>query len=231
VFLLDLNAASRNTTKVFDNTGAQRGYPIGTTVTLDFNQVLIDDIAAEYTLYFDYTIRNVVSDLVVNAGTGPAGTITSAGSNLPATLDNGVGAYIRVSGLTGVDAAMNGVYQVTSISTSSYGVQRYDGRTIVTTSSASANVDQHAVDSPDFEIVQDNSPADVQGLANADFVFTFDYSNNNQGGRTPGTNADVVLRATGVTHAQYAQSSIQTIESGVALTIPISAIEELNHVA
>lgn len=229
VFLSNLAATSKNSTTMFDNTGTVRGYPIGTPVTLDFNQTLIDDTVAKYVLFFDYTIRTAVADLVINSGTGADGTFTSAGSNLPSSLDNGVGAYVRISGLTGDDAAMNGIYQVTAMtSQASWDVTRYDGQTIVTTTSAAANLDEHAVDCPDAIIVDDDLGSDVSGLASADYQFTFDYSNNVQGGRSGGTDADVVCKAIGQETAQYAQSSIQTIESGVNLTVPVTAQIERN---
>jgi len=224
LMITGLNAASKNSTIVFDNLGTKRTFPIGTTVTLDFNQTLIDDSVAEYTLYYDRTIRNTVSDLVVNAG----GTITSAGSFLPGTLNRGVGAYIRLSGFTGSEAPANGVYQVTAIAASSYTVARYDGAAMITTVSASTSLDENCIDSPDVIIVDDNTPADVQGLASADFVFTYDYSNNVQGGKSGGVDAFVVARAVGQSGAQYTQSSVQTIESGVALTIPVSSNIERN---
>lgn len=224
VMIIDLNAASRNSTRIFDNLGLQRGFPIGTIITLDFNQTLLDDSVSAYTLYYDRTIRTTVSDLVVNAG----GTITSAGSNLPATLDAGVGAYIRLSTFVGAEAPANGIYQVTSISTSSYSVVRYDGAPMITTASASIPLDQHPIDSPNAIIVDSNVPADVTGLATADFTFTYDYSNNVQGGKAGGVDAFVVARAVGQQTAQFAQSTVQTIQSGLALTIPVSANIERN---
>jgi len=224
LMITDLNSASRNSTSVFDNNGTKRTFPIGTTVTLDFNQTLIDDSLAEYTLFYDRTIRTAVSDLVVNAG----GTITSAGSNLPESLDAGVGAYIRLSGLTGADAPANGVYQVTSISASSYNVTRYDGAAMVTTSATPVQLDEHPIDSPDAIIVEDNVPADVQGFASADFVFTYDYSNNVQGGKAGGVPAFVVARAVGQESAQFTQSTVQTIGAGVPLVVPVSANIERN---
>lgn len=228
VMVINLAAGSKNDTKVYDNTNMQRSFPVGTPVTLDFNQILIDDPAAAYTLFFDRTIRTAVGDLVITAGTGPVGTFDSAGSNLPASLDAGVGAYVRIAGLTGADAPMNGVYQVTSIAAGQYDVVRYDGQTIVTTSSASANLDEHPIDSPDSIVVNDNVPNPVQGTASADFGFTFDYSGNTQGGRSGGTDAFVVARAVGQTTAQFAQSTVQQIESGIALTIPVSSNQERN---
>jgi hypothetical protein len=229
VYITNLAAVSKNSTTMYDNTGVERGFPIGTPVTLDFNQTLIDDAAAKYTLFFDRTIRSTVSDLVITAGTGADGTFNSAGANLPASLDAGTGAYVRISGLTGGDAAMNGVYQVTALtSTSLWNVTRWDGKTIVTTGSASLSVDQHCIDTPDAIIVDSDVPAPVTGLTTSDFSFTFDYSNNVQGGRTGSTDADVVARAVGQETAQYTQSTIQTIQSATAKTIPLAANIERN---
>jgi hypothetical protein len=228
VFITDLNAASSNDTVYYDNTGGVRSAPLTVAVTLDFNQTIIDDSVAEFTLFFDRTIRTTVSDLVIAAGTGANGTFTSAGSNLPASLNRGVGAYVRISGLTGGDAAMNGVYQVTgSIDAASYDVTRYDGQTIVTTGSASLFLDQNCIDTPDAIIVQDSLSADVTGLATSDYSFNFDYSNNVQGGRTASTDAFVQARAIEQADAQYTQSTVQTI-STTAVTIPLSAAIERN---
>jgi hypothetical protein len=229
VYIANLAGGSKNTTSMYDNTGTVRAFPIGTPVTLDFNATLENDVAAVFTLFFDRTIRNSVGDLRVNAGTGANGTITSAGSSLPATLNRGVGAYIRISGLLGVDAAMNGVYQVTgSIDSASYDVTRYDGSTIVTTTAASANLDQNCVDTPDAIIVDDDIGADVADVATSDYSFTFAYSTNVQGGRSGGTDAFVLAKAIGQTGAQYTASTVQTIESAVAKTIPLVAQQERN---
>lgn len=229
VYITGLAAASKNTTTMYDNTGTVRGFPIGTPVTLDFNQTLIDDVLAKYTLYFDRTLRATVTDLVITAGTGANGTFNSAGAGLPAVLNRGVGAYVRVSGYTGTSAAMNGVYQVTAqTSTSVWSVTRWDGTTIATTVSTSCFVDQNCIDTPDFIIVNSDVPAAVTGTASADFQFTFDYSNNVQGGRTGATDAQVVARAVGQTLAQYTQSTVQTIESATAKTIPLTSNIERN---
>lgn len=228
VFLDNLNAASRNTTTMFDNLGTIRGYPIGTTITLDFNQTLIDDTLAEYTLFFDFTVKTNVTDLIVTAVSGETGTFNSAGANLP-VLDVGAGAYVRLEDLTGGDAAMNGIYQVTAeTSTTIWNVTRYDGATIVTTAVAANDIDEHPFDSPDAIIVDSNVPAPVTGLASADFVFTFDYSNNVQGGRTGATDAIVKGKAIGQDTAQYTESALQTIQSAIALTIPFTSQVERN---
>ncbi len=231
VFIENLNAASKNFTLFFDNTGTKRYFPVSVPVTLDFNVTLETDSLAKFTLFFDRTIRTTVVDLVVTAGTGANGTITSAGVHLPVNAEIGVGKYIRVEGLTGVDAAMNGIYQITMITTpgANWSVTRYDGTTVVTTSSASASVDQHVIDSPDAIIVNDDLAAPVTGLiGGTDFSFSFDYSNNTQGGRTGGTDAYVLAKAIGQQTAQYTQSTVQTIQSGIALTIPLTSQVERN---
>jgi len=227
VYIINLNSASANDTVYFDNLGTQRNAPLTVSVTLDFNQTLIDDTVAEYTLFFDFTRTRNVTDLIITAGTGADGTFDSTGANLSA-LNVGAGQYVRVGGLTGADAAMNGIYQVTAeTSTSQWSVTRYDSETITTTSSAAGDIDEYPIDSPDNIIVEDNLNADVTGLASADFSFSFDYSNNVQGGRTASTDADVQARAIGQTTAQYTQSTVQTISTS-ALTIPVTSQIERN---
>jgi len=231
VFISGLNAASKNFTSFYDNTGTVRSFPVSVPVTLDFNATLEADAAAKFTLFFDRTIRTSVTDLVVTAGSGANGTITSAGANLPNNAELTSGDYVRLLGLTGADAAMNGIYQITTETTpgSSWAVTRYDGTTIVTTSSATVTVDQHAVDSPDAVIVKDDVSADVTGtIGGSDYAFSFDYSNNSQGGRTPATDAFVLAKAIGQSTAQYAVSTVQQIQSGLALTIPVVAQQERN---
>jgi len=225
VYITNLAAASKNSTTMYDNTGAERGFPIGTTVTLDFNATLNDDPVSVYTLFWDRTIRTTVGDLKVNSG----GTITSAGANLPASLNRGAGAYIRIANFTGADAAMNGVYQVTTLSsTSSWVVRRYDGTAMATTAAVSCTLDENCVDTPDSIIVKDNVPADVTGAATADYTFTYDYSNNVQGGHIAATDAFVVARAVGQALAQYTQSTVTQIQSAIDKTIPLTSNIERN---
>jgi hypothetical protein len=156
VFIDSLNATSTNDVIFFDNLGTQRTFPETIAVTLDFNQILIDDTAAEFDLFYDRTIRTNVTDFVITAGS-PA-TITSVGTNLPNNAESGVGSYMRVSGLTGGDAPMNGVYQIITETTpgASWQVVRYDGAAIVTVASTTVDIDQNTVDTPDAIIVHTN---------------------------------------------------------------------------
>jgi hypothetical protein len=228
VYITNINSVDANNITNYDNLGAAKTFPETIAVTLDFNDAILNDTVATYDLYFDRTIRTTTdATFVVTAGTGDTGTFVSTAQQ--PTLNAGAGQYVRISGLTGADEPMNGVYQVTNeTSTSSWDVRRWDGATIVTTTGAVANIDQYAIDTPDATIVQDNTPVNVQGTdPSADVTFSFDYDGNTQNGRTAETTF-VVARAIGLNTAQFVQSSVQSIVSGQALTIVLTASNELN---
>lgn len=164
VFIDNIAAADKNNVKFWDNTqpGTPLSFPETIAVTCDFNATLEGDVAAEFDLFYDRTVRTNVTDFVITTTAG--GTISSAGTNLPNNADVGVGSYIRVSGLTAGDAAMNGVYQIVTETTpgASWVVTRYDGAAIVAVSSTTADLDQHPIDTPDAIIVDtDNSVTDT----------------------------------------------------------------------
>lgn len=76
-------------------------------------------------------------------------------------------------------------------------------------------------------LVDDDSGSDVSGLVsgNAQIQFDFDYDGNNQGGRTPGTNANITVIAIGLDNAQYVRATgeiARSTENSVSL---VSAIE------
>lgn len=229
VFISGIAAADNNNLILYDNLGNPKTFPETIAITLDFNAALIDDTVAEYVLWYDRTIRTpqaTITDAVLTAGATPT---LAATATLP-TLETGAGQYVRIGGLTGADEPMNGIYQVvTETSTSSWDVVRADGEAIVTTSSAAIDLDQYPIDSPDAIIVKDNVPADVAGLASADYQFNYDYDGNIQGGRVVSTPAYVVGRAIGLNGAQFIQSTVQTIVSGTPLTIVLTASNELNY--
>jgi len=177
VFIQNLASVSKNDVIFFDNTQPTlenaQAFPESIPVSLDFNATLENDTAAEADLFYDRTIRTTTDatfDIV--AGTGASGTFTST-AQMP-TLENGVGAYVRVSGLTGIDTPMNGVYQVTTeTSTSAWDVTRYDGATIVDIAAAAVNIDENCVDTPDAIIVHtDASVTGVTDLTFADAGYT-----------------------------------------------------------
>ena len=307
VYVDNLNATSKNDVVVYDNLNAAKTFPETIAVTLDFNQVAIDDTTTEYDLFYDRTIRTTVADLVLTASTSK---ITSATTALPQNSEIVVGAYVRLDGMT--TASMDGVYQINTITTpgADWTVTRYDGTALVDSGSASVTVDQNCVDTPDAILVHTNvrtaelsaSPAGtavlaftapdtitdtantlgvfssgdfieiegttgndgiyevdtaaagtittieqtivteaagvdttgvitevVSGLASADVVFSYDFDNNTQGGRTVSTTTYVKGKAIGSTGAQYYQSSVADIVSGTPETIPLAPATERNY--
>jgi hypothetical protein len=228
VYIINLNSASVNDTVFYDDLETLRSAPLSVSVTLSFNTTLLDDAVAEYTLFFDYTRRRATTDLIITAGTGADGTFNSSGNGLTA-LNSGDGQYVRVSGLTGADEPMNGIYQVTTeTSDIIWDVTRYDGDTIISTTDGTTNIDEYTIDSPDAIIVEDNTSTPVTGTdPSGDVAFSFDYSNNTQGGRAGSNDADVQCRAIGQETAQYTQSSVQVISTS-AITIPVASQIERN---
>jgi len=69
----------------------------------------------------------------------------------------------------------------------------------------------------------------VSGLAAADVVFSYDFDNNEQGGKAVSVTAYVKAKAIGSTGAQYIQSSVADIVSGTPETIPVAPATERNY--
>jgi len=69
----------------------------------------------------------------------------------------------------------------------------------------------------------------VSGLAAGDVVFSYDFDNNVQGGRSVSTTTYVKGKAIGSTGAQYYQSQVADIVSGTPETIPLSPATERNY--
>jgi len=170
IFVDNLNAGSDNATQFWNNSGALVKKPESIAVTLDGNDTITGDTASEYDLYYDRTIRTAAAVLTDFVLTNATSKITSAGSNLPTNSEIVVNKYIRISGLTGGDLAMNGIYQITVINSAGadWSVVRYDNATIVDVTTTAVDLDQNCVDSPDGLIVHTN----VNVATSADVSFT-----------------------------------------------------------
>jgi len=78
-------------------------------------------------------------------------------------------------------------------------------------------------------IVQDGSAVDITGtVAGATVPWTFNYDSNNQGGRTPGTDAAVTVVAIGLATGQYV-STTATITRSTGQNISLVASLERNY--
>lgn len=77
-------------------------------------------------------------------------------------------------------------------------------------------------------LVEDNTTTDITGtIPTNNIAFTFDYANNAQGGRTPGTDAIVIVVAMGLNGAEWVEGEF-TITENVGLSFPVNAGVERN---
>lgn len=93
-----------------------------------------------------------------------------------------------------------------------------------------ANAGGNLFDSANAIIVNDNSSTPISGNIGGapSIAFDFDYDNNNQGGRTPGTDADVVIVCQGLDGAEWVEAAF-TITQATGLTFPVNAAQERNY--
>lgn len=78
-------------------------------------------------------------------------------------------------------------------------------------------------------LVNDNSGTPISGTISGSSVsFDFDYDGNNQGGRTPGTDADVTIVSIGLSGAQYVLAT-GTITRAVGQSFSLVAALERNY--
>jgi hypothetical protein len=162
-------------------------------------------------MFFEYTTRTAVADLTLGSIAGSDAVLTSATDALPAAPL--AGDYVTLSGFT--DPNNNGVWLLVaknSPENGSWNIQRYDSTlTITAEGPVAGNVDENPINSPDSIIVNSAttfSPLPITGLvAGSSQSYDFDYDNNNQGGRTAATIANVVVRAIGLDLAQFVETS------------------------
>jgi hypothetical protein len=226
VYITDFNVNDTNNLVLVDDTGAERTFPFVAAGTITFNQNLVTDSDGRYWMFFEYTLRKSVSDLALSAASGATATFTSAGANLPVTAQND---YINLLGATNPNN--NGIWQVTSASptTSTFNATKVNGLTVANQTSFAATVDLNPINSPDAIIVDNNAGTDLAAAINATSItFDFDYDGNTQGGRTPGTDAAVVIRAIGLETAQFVEASA-TITQATGLSFSVVSSLERNY--
>ena len=75
-------------------------------------------------------------------------------------------------------------------------------------------------------LVDDNAGADLAGsVTGSSIAFTFDYDGNNQGNRTPGTDANVTAIAIGLDTGQYVKTTATISRSNANIINFVAAVE------
>jgi hypothetical protein len=92
-----------------------------------------------------------------------------------------------------------------------------------------ANAGGNQWDTNNAILVQDADGGIISGeIATQNINFTFDYTGNSQGGRTPATAADVVVVAMGLDGAEWVYGEFQ-ITQATGLSFPVNAPDERNY--
>lgn len=226
VIIEGFDANDTNNLFFFDNGGISRNYPFVAAGTINFNPNLTNDSDPEYWMFFEYTTRTVVSDFAISGASGSNASIDSAGANLPTVAQND---YFRLTDMTNPEN--NGIWVVTDAAptASQFDARKIDSAAVVNEGPASHPVDLDPIDSPQAIIVNDNSGTPIAGVIGAASIgFDFDYDNNAQGGRTPGTDAPIVIRAIGLETGVFAET-FGTITRTVGLSFSVVAALERNY--
>ena len=102
------------------------------------------------------------------------------------------------------------------------------GTTLVT-ETATVTVLENPFESPGAVIVKDNSNVDISGqITAASIAWDFNYTNNNQGGRTAGTPAPIKVVAQALDGAEWVEVS-HTIGASTGQSIAVNANDERNY--
>lgn len=223
VAIINFNSNDTNRISFTDNIGTTRTFPFVSAGSLEFNNNLVNDGGpAKYFMFFGYTTQTSVADLVIQDASGQNANITSAGGNLPTLTAN---AFVRISGAS--NANNNGIWNVVTYTDNTiFNANRVDDVVPADETSFSGTIDQNPINSPNAIIVNDNGGSPITGnVDSASISFDFDYDGNNQGGRTPGTDAPIVIRAIGLDTAQFVEAAgTITRATGLSFTL-VSALE------
>jgi len=177
-----------------------------------------------YTLYFEY-ITTTTGSYTLTLDAGADGDLTWASTDLDHIT---TGDYIKLSGFS-TNPTNNGLYYVNSTGANTMNITHQAGTTLVT-ETATLTVLENPFESPGAIIVNDNSATPISGQVTATAIaFDFDYTNNNQGGRSGGTNAPVHLVAAALDGAEWSEAT-GTITQTTGINITISAPDERNYV-
>jgi len=230
VIIQGFSSNDTNRISFYDNLAVVRTYPFVAAGTINFNSNLEFDGDAKYWMYFQYTERFTNTGFAISSVSGQTATLTSSVTDMVAELADGD--YIRLGGFT--DENNNGIWQLTAAPAGTgpwtVAVTRVDDKPPSNESAGnSVSLDKNPINSPDAIIVKDNSGTDITGvISSGSTTFDFDYDGNVQGGRTATTDAAVLIRAIGLSTAQFVETS-GTISRATGQLFTLVASLERNY--
>ena len=181
------------------------------------------DVDTVYTAYFDFITRTSGS-YTLTLSAGAIGNLTWASTDLDHIQ---AGDYVYLTGFV-TTGAMNTLYLVDTVAANTMQITAQDGAVIIT-ETATVQVDENPYESPGAIIVNDNAgtPMDAQITA-ASISWDFDYTNNNQGGRLPNTNAACTVVAIAKDGAEWIDASY-TVTAATGINVPVNGGDERNY--
>ena len=254
VAILGFDINDTNDLTQIDSASTSRNFPFLASGTLTFNNNLVADSNSKFWMFFDRTNRRALTSASIASVIGSSADITcAAGSNSltdftlqpvnatgPENAQLAAGDYIRVSNFANPEN--NGLWRITTYtSATSITATKADGDTPIAESSVSGVfVDEDPIDSPDAIIVRDNDENIISGTITATVAFDFDFTNNNQGSRSPSVNstlfpvvadgneAAVVIRAIGLDGSQFVEVGSSIIRAA-GQSISVVGGQERNY--
>jgi hypothetical protein len=205
-------------------------YPFTAAGNMVFSTNLVDETNVDtlYRMYFKYIATQTRTDFAITGASGSAATIETVAGSFD-TLS--VGDYFTVDGFL-TNPLNNGVKEVTAVSSNLKSVDYVDalGNTQVNeTAGDSVTVEEQPYDTESAIVVNDTSPAAIEGqVTTQNIAFDFDYDGNVQGGRASGEDAPVVVVAQGLEESEWIFAEF-LITRTVGLSFPVNAPDELTY--
>lgn len=218
-----------NATTLLPVISTNRTFPFTAAGNLNFSSNFTDEVdnTTRYTMYFQYITSISTTGLAITTASGASATLDWAAD--VGKFDHLLVAdYLEVSGMTA--SGTNGLWKITGAPSSNTATaDKVDGVNPSNESAHSAVGLENPFESPGAVIVDNNSGTDIDGeISAAQINFDFDYSNNNQDGRTADTNASVIVVAIAYDGAQYTTVN-HVITKTTGQAIAINAVDELNY--
>lgn len=234
VYITNFDSNDTNRLSFADNefgTTSRRTFPFVAAGTINFNPNLVSDSMGMFWMFYEYTER-FTGQINISGAAGASATIVMSGVALDTELT--VSDYIALDNLANPEN--NGVWQVDTTPTTSpqsITATKVNGDTVVNeTGDGDETLDKNPINSPDAIIVDSSSafsPIPITGaISSSSVAFDYDYDGNVQGGRTSGTDANILLRAIGLETAQFVEAT-GVITRAVGLSFTLTAGLERNY--
>jgi hypothetical protein len=236
VYITNFDSNDTNRISFADNefgTTSRRTFPFVAAGTINFNNNLVNDSMGMFWMFYEYTER-FTGAITITAGS-PDNTAVIDMPSVDFVAELAVSDYINIQGAS--NQVNNGVWQVdsfnTGVSPQTINATKINEDVVITeTTAGTATLDKNPINSPDAIIVDSAgafSPLPITGMITGSTrAFDFDYDGNTQGGRTAGSDANIILRAIGLETAQFVETT-GVITRAVGLSFTLTAGLERNY--